>query len=40
MKEIILIKYGEIILKGLNRHIFEDRLVNNIIKVIGEKANS
>ena len=32
MKEIILIKYGEIILKGLNRHIFEDRLVNNIIK--------
>ena len=38
MKEIILIKYGEIILKGLNRHIFEDRLVNNIIKVVGEKA--
>ena len=38
MKEIILIKYGEIILKGLNRHIFEDRLVNNIIKVVGDKA--
>jgi len=38
MKEIILIKYGEIILKGLNRHIFEDRLVTNIIKVVGDKA--
>jgi len=38
MKEIILIKYGEIILKGLNRHVFEDRLVQNIKKVVGDKA--
>lgn len=38
MQEIILIKYGEIILKGLNRHIFEDKLVNNIRKAVGEMA--
>lgn len=30
MKQIILVKYGEIILKGLNRPIFEDLLVKNI----------
>ena len=28
--DIIMIKYGEIILKGLNRPLFEDRLVKNI----------
>lgn len=39
MKEIILVKYGEIILKGLNRHIFEDKLVNNIRKVVGNEAS-
>ncbi len=38
MQEIILIKYGEIILKGLNRHIFEDRLVSNIRKAVGSSA--
>ncbi len=38
MQEIILIKYGEIILKGLNRHIFEDRLVKNIRTAVGEDA--
>ena len=38
MKELVLIKYGEIILKGLNRHVFEDRLVTNIIKVVGDRA--
>ena len=38
MKEIILVKYGEIILKGLNRHIFEDRLVNNIRNSINSRA--
>ncbi|MBE7025435.1 MAG: tRNA 4-thiouridine(8) synthase ThiI [Ruminococcaceae bacterium] len=38
MQEIILIKYGEIILKGLNRHIFEDRLVSNIRKAVGDGA--
>ncbi len=30
MKQIILVKYGEIILKGLNRHSFEDMLIRNI----------
>jgi len=30
MKKILLIKYGEIILKGLNRPIFEDMLIKNI----------
>ena len=29
MKEIILLKDGEIALKGLNRHAFEDRLIKN-----------
>ena len=27
MKEVILVKYGEIILKGLNRSRFEDLLI-------------
>lgn len=30
MKEIIMVKYGEIILKGLNRPVFEKILVKNI----------
>jgi len=30
LKQIILVKYGEIILKGLNRHTFEDLLMRNI----------
>ena len=30
MKEIILAKYGEIALKGLNKHTFEDVLVKNM----------
>lgn len=37
MKEVILVKYGEIILKGLNRSKFEDMLVRNIKKVIGKE---
>ncbi|MCR4434365.1 MAG: tRNA uracil 4-sulfurtransferase ThiI [Clostridiales bacterium] len=32
MKRIILVRYGEIILKGLNRPVFEGKLVNNIKK--------
>ena len=32
MKEIILIKNGELVLKGLNRNTFEDTLVRNIKK--------
>ncbi len=34
MKEIILVKYGEIILKGLNRPIFEDLLIKNIKRAL------
>ena len=30
VKQLVLIKYGEIILKGLNRLIFEEALVKNI----------
>lgn len=30
MKEIILIKNGEIVLKGLNRSTFEDVLIKNL----------
>lgn len=30
MKDLILIKYGEIGLKGGNRHLFEDRLIKNM----------
>ncbi|MEE3332820.1 MAG: tRNA uracil 4-sulfurtransferase ThiI [Ruminococcus sp.] len=34
MKEIILIKMGELVLKGLNRRQFEDQLIRNIKKSI------
>jgi len=34
MKKIILVRYGEIILKGLNRPVFEDILVGNIKSAI------
>lgn len=37
MKEIILVKYGEIILKGLNRSKFEDMLIRNIKKTVGKQ---
>ena len=30
MKEVILLKYGEIALKGLNKRTFEDILIRNI----------
>ena len=39
MHDIIMIKYGEIILKGLNRPQFEDRLLKNIryrLKTLGK----
>jgi len=29
MKEIILLKLGELVLKGLNRHLFEEQLMSN-----------
>lgn len=35
MKQIILVKYGEIILKGLNRHTFEDMLIHNMKAALG-----
>lgn len=38
MKEVILVKYGEIALKGLNKHYFEQILMNNMkrrLKSIG-----
>ena len=34
MKEVILIKIGEIVLKGLNRRTFEDILIKNIKRSI------
>ncbi len=37
MKEVILVKYGEIILKGLNRSRFEDMLIANMKKAVGKK---
>ena len=39
MKEIILIKNGELALKGLNRRNFEDALIKNMkrrLKALGE----
>ncbi len=35
MHEIILCKLGEVVLKGLNRHSFEQRLMNNIRRRVG-----
>lgn len=35
MNEILLVKYGEIILKGLNRGKFEDILISNIRRTAG-----
>lgn len=43
MKEIIMVKYGEIALKGINKKTFEDMLQNNIkrrLKLIGQFAYS
>lgn len=34
MKKVILVRYGEIALKGLNRPVFEDRLIKNIKKAL------
>ena len=30
MQELILLKLGEVVLKGLNRHTFEDKLLANL----------
>lgn len=37
MKQVILLKYGEFILKGLNRSFFEGKLISNIKKSIGKE---
>ncbi|MCL2163505.1 MAG: tRNA 4-thiouridine(8) synthase ThiI [Oscillospiraceae bacterium] len=34
-KRVILVRYGEIALKGLNRHVFEDKLISNIRRALG-----
>ena len=39
MKKVILVRYGEIILKGLNRPFFEGMLVKNIKKAISDEGN-
>lgn len=39
MKEIILIKNGELVLKGLNRNTFEDTLIKNIKKHLAPYGN-
>ncbi|MDD4688577.1 MAG: tRNA 4-thiouridine(8) synthase ThiI [Eubacteriales bacterium] len=39
MEKIILAKYGEIILKGLNRPLFEKRLVKNIQRALGDDVS-
>ena len=38
MREIILVKYGEIILKGLNRNRFEDMIVRQSNRVAAMEA--
>lgn len=40
MKEIILVKYGEIALKGLNKSTFEDMLQKNIKRRLKSLAPS
>lgn len=39
MQEVILVKLGEIVLKGLNRRTFEDRLMKNIRRRIAKAGN-
>ena len=34
MEKLILVRYGEIVLKGLNRRVFEDRLLTNIKRAL------
>ena len=39
MQEVILVKLGEIVLKGLNRRVFEDRLLKNIRRRVQRAGN-
>ncbi len=36
MKKLVLVRYGEIILKGFNRPVFEDALIKNIKRAIAD----
>lgn len=36
MKKVILIRYGEILLKGLNRPVFERKLIDNIKRAVNQ----
>lgn len=38
MNKVLLLKYGEIILKGLNRPLFEDALVRNLKRCAGNES--
>ena len=40
MKEILLIKNGEIALKGLNRSSFEDTLIKNIKTALPKRTRA
>ena len=37
MNKVLLLKYGEIILKGLNRPLFEDALIRNLKRSAGDE---
>ena len=39
MKEVLLLKCGEIVLKGLNRKTFEDRLLHNLTRRMAHVAD-
>ena len=38
MESVILVRYEEIFLKGLNKHIFENKLIKNIKKRLADIA--
>ena len=38
MKKLVLVRYGEIILKGYNRPVFEDALIKNIKRAISDEG--
>ena len=40
MNEIILAKLGELVLKGLNRRTFEDKLIGNVQRRLRECGGS
>ena len=39
MQDIILLKQGEIVLKGLNKKYFEQKLISNVIAVCARSAS-